>query len=312
MDAFIIEGRGDSMEIRVLRYFLTVVREENISRAAEVLHITQPTLSRQLSELETELGTQLLIRGKRRITLTDAGMLLRRRAEEIVALADKTQKEFGDPKDLVGGIIYIGSAEAAAAGILSELVDTFTKKYPQVQFDIYTGNADLIKERIDQGLIDVALLLEPVEIERYDFLRLPGRERWGVLLSASSPLAQKPWIVPEDLVSVPLSNTSRSIVQKEIAGWFGDYYDQLNIFATHNLIGNTARMVAHGLGAAITIEGAVDMYKNPQLCFRPFYPELATTAVLVWKKYQPAGPAVTRFIQEARQMIGAWEGTREK
>ena len=291
------------MEIRVLRYFLAVVREENISKAAQILHITQPTLSRQMSELEEDLGASLFIRGKRKISLTDAGMLLRRRAEEIVALADKTQAEFSVREELLGGCISIGSGEMASSRFLPRLLDSFSRKYPQVQYDIYTGNADSVKERIDQGLIDVALLLEPVEMEKYDFIRLPYREKWGILMRADCPLAQKEGIEARDLVGEPIICTTRAAVQNEIASWFGKYYKELNIFATHNLIGNTAHLVEYGLGVGITIEGSVSIYHNPSLIFKPFVPEFSSTSVLAWKKYQPSSPAVGRFIQEAIMLL---------
>ncbi|WP_347564850.1 LysR family transcriptional regulator [Clostridium intestinale] len=179
------------MEIRVLKYFLTVTRVENITKAAELLHITQPTLSRQLMQLEEELRAQLFLRGKNKITLTEEGMLLKRRVEEIIDLADKTEREFSEQDDLIGGEVFIGAAEINSMHVLADVIQGFREKYPRVKYNLHSGNADDVKEKIDKGLIDIGLLLEPVNIEKYDFIRLPQKETWGLLMSKDSPLAQK-------------------------------------------------------------------------------------------------------------------------
>lgn len=285
------------MEIRVLRYFLTVAREENITRAADILHVTQPTLSRQLSQLEEELEAQLFIRGKRKIKLTDAGMLLRRRAQEIIELVDKTEKEFSEQNNLISGEISIGSAESASANILPKLLREFSQTYPQVTYDLHTGNADQIKYRIDNGLTDIGILMEPVDIEKYDFIRLSQEERWGVLIPKNDILANKDYVTSKDLLDLPIINTKRTVVQNEIASWFGDDYEKLHIFATYNLINNASILVKNGLGYAITIEGAILSNQNDSLCFKPFYPELTTKSVLVWKKHQAFNPSATKFIE---------------
>lgn len=285
------------MEIRVLRYFLTVTREQNITKAAEVLHITQPTLSRQLTELEEYLGVKLFVRGHRKITLTEAGILLRRRAEEIVELADKTEREFGEEGEDVSGLVSIGSAESMAARILPELLESFSQKYPQVQYELYSGNADLIKERIDKGLIDIGLLLEPVDIEKYDFIRLKQKERWGIIMRADSPLAAKDAVEASDLKHLPLSNVKRTVLQNELSSWFGEDYKNLNTFSTHNMSALAALLAERGLVYALAIEGSVSIYQTPNICFRPLYPELTATSVFVWKKYQPFNLATTKFIK---------------
>lgn len=187
------------MDIRVLRYFLTVVREENISRAAEFLFITQPTLSRQLQELEKELNTKLFIRGKSKITLTESGILLRRRAQELIELADKTEREFLFKEENIRGMISVGCGETMAVKALSEFIVAFSKEYPEVRFELYTGAADHIKEEIDRGLLDIGLLMEPIEIEKYDYIRLKQTERWGVLLRYDNPLCEKEAITAEDI-----------------------------------------------------------------------------------------------------------------
>lgn len=292
------------MELRVLRYYLTVAREENITRAADILHITQPTLSRQLSQLEEELGAQLMIRGKRKITLTEDGLRLRRRAEELVELAEKTEQEFGGASPELSGVISIGSAESSAAKFLPKLLEQFSAEHPLVQYDLLSGNADQLRERLDTGLLDAALLLEPVDVTRYDFLRLQETDRWGVLMPARSPLSEKSFVDAADLRELPLLMPRRDSVQRELSAWFGGSFEHLHIFSTHNLIKNAALLVEHGLGYAVTIEGAVDVYDRERFCFRPLSPELTVGAVLVWKKYRSASPAVSAFLQCARLLTG--------
>lgn len=302
-DAMIFEkqemhGSDDRMELRSLYCFLMVAREENITHAAEQLHVTQPTLSRTLMQLEEEIGAQLIIRGKRRIQLTEAGMILRRRAEEILDMVDKTEQEIiSDEKNLAGNI-SIGTAECLAAHkFLPGILTAFSSEYSQVTYDLYTGNADLIKERLDQGLIDVGILLEPVDMEKYDFVRLPYKERWGVLVNRDSELALKKYITPEDLLGIPLINTKRSIVQKEIAGWSKDYYDKLHFVATYNLLTNAVSLVENGLGSVITIKGAFYNHAARQVKFVPFYPALTTGTVLVWKKNQALPRITQKFVE---------------
>lgn len=243
------------MELRVLQYFLTVVREENISRAADVLHVTQPTLSRQISQLEEELGKQLFVRGKH-LTLTDAGIMLRRRAEEVVQLMGKIDEEFREQEE-VTGIISIGSGGQFSAAALPEIMEGFRKKYPKVQYEFYTNSANHIKEQLDRGLLDFGLLLEPIDIGKYDYLRMPEVERWGIFMRKDDPLAQKESITRDDLRGLPLITTNRLSLQKEIANWFGDEFGELNIFASYNIITNVAMLVEHGTARALTIEGAV-------------------------------------------------------
>ncbi|NLC79512.1 MAG: LysR family transcriptional regulator [Ruminococcaceae bacterium] len=293
------------MDIRVLRYFLTVVREENISRAAEILFITQPTLSRQLQELEKELNTKLFIRGKSKITLTESGMLLRRRAEELIELADKTEREFLFKEENISGTISVGCGETMAVKALSEFIAAFSKEYPEVRFEIYTGASDHIKEEIDRGLLDVGLLMEPIEIEKYEYIRLKQTERWGVVLRSDNPLCEKNAISVGDILDVPLILPRRLGTQGVLRNWFGEDFNHLRIIATGNLIANSARLVMQGLGSAVTIEGAVDLYQNQQLCFRPLVPKLENNSVLVWKKYQPFGQAASKFIELSKYALKA-------
>ena len=293
------------MELRVLKYFLAVAREENITKAAEFLHITKPTLSRQLMQLEEELNAQLFIRGKNRIVLTDEGMLLRRRAEEIVDLANKTEKEFLEQDNLVTGEIFIGGGETNAMHILARIIKEFKEEYPQIKYQFYSGNADDIKERLDKGLIDIGLLTEPVDIEKYEFVRLDQKEVWGILAPKDSKLAAKEYATPQDLLKLPLLSTRRTIVQNEIANWFGQDYEQLDIIATYNLIYNAAIMVEEGIGYAICLEKLVNINDETKIRFIPFYPPLLTGTVIVWKKHQIFSPATARFIEKIKHSLKA-------
>ncbi|MFR5875025.1 MAG: LysR family transcriptional regulator [Eubacterium sp.] len=292
------------MEIRVLRYYLTVVREENITKAAEVLHITQPTLSRQLAQLEEEVGVKLFNRGTRKITLTDEGILLRRRAEEILSLVDKTEQELLEQDEQVEGKITIGCGETEAVQILPKLFAEFSQKYPNVTFDIFTATADLVKEQMDKGLVDIGLLLEPIDIEKYEFIRLPIKEKWVVLMKADDKLAEKEVITAKDLSKLPLVLPRRMNVQNELASWFGDYYKNLNIKFTSNLKTNGAIMVDAGLAYSIVIEGAVKFWDESQITYRPLSPELTATSVIAWKRQQPFSPAVTKFIEHTKCFLG--------
>lgn len=293
------------MEIRVLKYFLAVVNEESILRASEILHITQPSLSRQLAQLEDELGTKLFIRGNRGITLTDAGMLLKRRAEEIVTLADKTEKEFLSFKcgeDIVG-TISLGGGEICSVRKLSEIMRKFSELYPKVNFNFYSGTADMIKDRIDKGLLDFGLLLEPVNYEKFNHLAMGKKEDWVVLMRPDSPLAQKQFVTKEDLIGKKLIMPSRTIVQKELSTWFGDTFDENNVIVTKNLMNNGALMVEQGLGYAIGVENVPSMYDPKRFCYRKMYPEISTGSVLVWKKHQPFGKAAEKFMDFASMLI---------
>ena len=292
------------MEIRVLRYFLTVVREESITKAADVLHITQPTLSRQLSQMEEEVGVKLFNRGSRRITLTNEGILLRRRAEEILQLVDKTEKELIEQEEQVEGKISIGCGEIAAVQVLPNLIKTFREKYPQVTFDIFTATADLVKEQMDKGLLDIGLLLEPVDMEKYDFIRLNVKEKWVVLMRPDSPLAEKETVTAKDLSELPLILPRRMNVQNELASWFGNYYDDLNVVFTSNLSTTSAVMVTGGLAYSLVIEGAVPFWDRSKVTYRPLAPSLTATSVLAWKRGQPFSLAATKFIKHIKCFLG--------
>lgn len=296
------------MEIRVLRYFLTVVREGGINRAAQVLHITQPTLSRQLSQLEEEVGVTLFYRGARKITLTNEGILLHRRAEEILALVERTEKELIEQEECVEGRIVIGCGELAAVWTLSEVIETFHKKYPLVSYDIFTANADLVKEQMEKGLIDIGVLLEPVDMEKFDFIRLEGKERWVVLMRPDDPLAEKEAVSAEDLKNLPLILPRRTNVQNELSNWLGDSFQSEKVLFTSNLSTNGAIMVQKGLAYSIAVEGFVPFWDKEKVTYRPLYPELKANSVLAWKKQQPFTLAAGRLIEYLKCFLGISKG----
>ena len=289
------------MELRVLKYFLIVAREENITRAASLLHITQPTLSRQLMQLEDELGVTLFRRRNHSIVLTEDGMLLKRRAQELVSLSEKTVQELSHKEQNLSGEIAIGCGETRSMLFLAEQIRTFQQKYPQVQFHIHSAIADDIKERIEKGTLDAGLLTEPVDIGKYEFLRMPLKEQWGVLVQKDSELSAKAAIYPEDLVGTPLLMVKRELVKNELASWFGACYEKIQIAATYNLIVNAATMVKSGVGAALCFDFGMHFYED--LCFVPLTPRLETGSVLVWKKNQMMSAVVSHFISHVRNAI---------
>lgn len=298
------------METRLLRYFLTVAHEENITRAAEVLHITQPTLSRQLVQLEEETGVTLFIRGKRKITLTPEGMLLRRRAEEILSLVNKTEKELLQQDALLEGTISIGCGELNSVNLLAQIIKDFKALYPKVKFNLHTGNSDRLKEQLEQGLIDIALLLEPVSIEKYDFLRLPVKERWGVIMPTGCALAAKKSITARDLTGLPLITDRRATINNELNNWIGRELRNLNIVFTTDLAANAILMVTSGLAYQLTLENPVPALDGTRVTFRPLEPELSFGTLLAWKRYAPGSPAAEKFISHAKCFLSMNQSQR--
>lgn len=272
------------MELRTLRYFLTTADEGNITRAADLLHVTQPTLSRQLMDLERELGTTLVIRGKKGLTLTDDGLFFRQRAEEIVELADRLEQTFVEKNDIISGLISIGATEAVGSRLLAKLMKRFSEKYPLVQFHLYNEMADNIKDRMDKGLVDVGLLLEPVDTSKYDFMRLSQKETWGVLMRNDHPLADQQTISLQELVKYPLILPLREKVRSEILNWFETEEKDLNIPLSYTLLSNAVLLVEEGMGCAFYLDGALAIRNSPSLRFIPIFPEHTTHSVLIWKK----------------------------
>lgn len=290
------------MEIRVLKYFLTVVREGSISKAAEVLHITQPTLSRQIAALEEEVGVDLLIRGARKISLTNEGILLRRRAEEILSLVDKTEEELTALDDNIEGKIIVGAGELASMQLVSELIGEFQQRYPRVQFELYTATADQVRERMERGVVDVGLLLEPIDIERYEFVRLPVKERWVVVMRPDDELAGYEKITKDQLKGRKLILPSRTNVMNEVANWFGEDFKSLDAAYTSNMNTNGAIIVQKGYANSLVIEGSVSMW-NPEIVIsRPLAPLLTASSVLAWRRNQPFGKTAEKFIETLREI----------
>lgn len=293
------------MEIRVLRYFLAVARERNITGAANYLHLTQPTLSRQIHDLEEELGQQLLIRKSHRVELTPEGVLLRKRAEEIIAMVDKTEAEFASMEDTVSGDTYIGSGETQTIRQIAELIKDLGEACPNIHYHLHSGNAEDVTERLDKGLLDFGILIQPADLTKYDYLDLPARDRWGVIMRKDSPLAEKEAIEKNELLEIPLL-CSRQVVgsrhsENKFAEWFGTDYEKLNIVATYNLMYNAAILVEAGVGYALTLDKLANTSEDSVLCFRPLRPELESGLNVVWKKYQVFSPAAELFLKTLKE-----------
>lgn len=295
------------MELRVLRYFLAVAREESISDAAEFLHITQPTLSRQLMDLEEELGKQLLIRGKRnrKIMLTEDGMRLRKRAEEIVALADKTEAEFLAGDEAVSGDVYIGCGESDAMRIIAKTAVKLRQDYPDIHFHLYSGNAEDVSERMEKGLLDFGIFITSANIDKYDYLKLPAYDTWGLIMRKSDKLAARDFITPQDLQGLPLIMSRQALVQEDISRWGKKQIQDLNVVATYNLVYNAAIMTREGFGYTLTLDKLANTGSDSDLCFRPLKPELRINLNLVWKKYQIFSKASQKFLEYLKNEINA-------
>lgn len=292
------------MDIRVLQYFLAVAREESITKAAESLHMTQPPLSRQLKDLEKEVGKQLLIRGSKRVTLTEDGMLLRKRAEEMVELLEKTKAELAASEEIISGDIYMGSGETEAVSTIAKVAKSLQEKYPLIRYHIYSGDAEHITERLDKGLIDFALLVEPFDNIKYDYLRLPIKDTWGVLMRSDSPLAEKEHITPEDLWDEPLIISHQTSISNEMIAWLRRDISKLNIVATYDLVYNASRFVKMGFGYVIALDKLINTTGDSELCFRPLYPAAEAGLCLAWKKYQVFSRAAEQFLKQIQSEFG--------
>ncbi len=294
------------MDIRTLKYFLAVAQEENITKAAERLFISQPALSRQLQSLEDELGCQLFVRGKRSVTLTEEGFLLRHRAQEIVELTEKTERDFKNANKTLGGVIGIGSGELEAAHeALPRLIGKFTAVYPEVKFDIYSNNTDHIKERMEKGLLDFGIFVEPTELSRYNYVRLPVTDKWGIVVSTQDELSKQPYVTVDQLVGKKLFGSHRPAINSMLSSWFGEHQELGDYAITNNLIYNTALLVEHNMGIIVCVGGAASLYHNTNFVFVPLYPEVSCTCVLAWRKNLPTSPAVAKFIELIYSEYGA-------
>jgi DNA-binding transcriptional LysR family regulator len=291
------------MEFRVLEYFLAVTRAQSISAAAKELHLSQPTLSRQLKELEEEFGKQLFIRGNRKITLTEEGMLLRKRAEEIVDLVQRTENEIMLSDETITGDIFIGTGETEGVRLITRAAKELQKDYPGIHYHIASGDAIDVIDRIDSGLLDFGILLEPVDLLKYNYLQLPVRDIWGVLMRRDSPLADKEYVAPEDLWNQPLILSRQAMNGDGLSRWLKREYSTLNIIATYNLVYNASLMVDEGLGYALCLDKLINTTGDSNLLFKPLHPELSIGMYIVWKKYQVFSKAAEKFLWTLQELF---------
>lgn len=288
------------MDIRILKYFLAVAQEESITKAAEVLHTSQPNLSRQLNDLEAEVGKKLFERGSRKITLTEEGMFLCKRAREIVELLERTEADLSLFDEATSGDVYIGAAETHAMRLVAHAMQALRATYPQILFHIFSGSTVEVVEQLNKGLLDFGILVDPVDPQKYDHIRLPVNDTWGILMRRDSPLAKLESIRPEDIRDKPLLCAQQMLDANEISGWLGEDFKNLNVVTTFNLITTPAMMVEEGLGYTFTFDKLVNTTGDCNLCFRPLEPKFETGLYLVWKKYQIFTKAAKAFLEQIR------------
>lgn len=282
------------MELRVLNYFLTVAREKTISKAAAVLHLSQPTLSKQLKELEEELGVTLFERGNREITLTEDGIYLQNRGQEILALVELTTTNL-KANSIISGKITIGGGETEAFSVIASLIHELITQYPEVEVELYSGNADDVLEKLDKGLLDFGLVIDPVAKQKYEYQQLPQKDRWGLLINRQNPLAKQAHVTAEDLKNHPLLISSQSLVDNQLAEWFGTNLHNLTIVGTYNLLYNASLMVKEDIASALCIEGIINTAET-NLIFIPLKPDLRATINIIWKKNRIFSNAAKQFL----------------
>lgn len=295
------------MEIRVLRYFLEIARAGNMTRAAEMLHVSQPTLSKQIKDLEQELGKKLFIRKSTSLSLTDEGMLLRKRAEDILDMVDKTTDEFKALDEITGGEVHIGCAESYQIKYLAQAIHSFKKKYPLFRYHLTSGNTEQVTERLDRGLIDFAVIVEPPNLSRYNYLELPETDIWGLIMKNDDPLARKNTICYDDLANLDLICSEQGM-KFDIARWCGEKADTLNLTGTLNLSYNGSVFVKEGLGYMLTFDKLIKTDSESGLCFRPLEPVLETKMYVIWKKYQVFTPIAELLLDELKEQISGRAG----
>lgn len=291
------------MELRVLRYFLEVAREGNVTHAAQRLHVSQPTLSRQMKELEDELGKKLFTRSNYSIKLTEEGMLLRKRAEDILEMADKTLAEFKSLDEINGGDIHIGCAESNGIAHFIRIIKSMQEKYPRIRYHFYSSGTDAVNERLDRGLLDFAIIVQEVDLSKYNYLRVPASDQWGLIMRKDSLLAERSCIHLNDLMDIPLI-LSRQAMGEEMPKWFGETQDKLNVVATYDLLFNTSVMVREGFGYVLGFDGLVYTGLDSDLCFRPLEPTLTSPMYIIWKKYQVFSPVASLLLEELKRNFG--------
>lgn len=283
-----------------MRYFLTVAREGSLTNAANLLYVTQPTISRQLKDLENELGKKLFIRSNYSVKLTDEGLLFKKRAEDILNMVDKTKTEFITMDDIVGGDVYIGAAETDSLKYFARIAKELQKYFPNIRYHFYSGNSEVVTEKLDKGLIDFGIIVQQPDLSKYNYITIPSKNIWGVIMRRDSPLASKESIEVEDLLQVPLI-CSRQAISHEFAGWFGEQIDKINIISTYDLLYNASIMVKEEMGYAIAFDKIIDTGRDSELCFRPLKPSLESGINIIWKNYQVFSKAAEAFKDQLKQ-----------
>lgn len=276
------------MELRVLKYFLAVAKHENISRAATELNLTQPTLSRQIAELEDELGASLLTRGKRRTLLTEAGMLLKVRAEEIVSLTNKTVNQLANIDEIAEGDVYIGCGETEGMGEVVQAIERLHTDYPKIRIHLTSGNDELVTDGLQKGILDFGLLCSAREPVEYSYLQIPHQDVWGLYMNVANPLSKKQNICANDITSEPLIVSRQAVAAKEFDHWLKRRAEELNIAATYNLVYNAVFLIERGFGSVLSFKGLIPLERKngKSIVFRPLFPELLSNNFIVWKKGQ--------------------------
>ncbi len=299
------------MEIRVLRYFLEIAREENMTRASQRLHVSQPTLSKQIKDLEDELGKKLFRRGSTTLHLTQEGQLLKKRAEDILAMVDKTEDEFRSLGEVTGGEVYIGCAESYQIRYLADIIKNMRSRYDSMRFHILSGDTAQVTERLDKGLLDLAIICEPPNLKKYNHIELPCADTWGVVMRRECPLANKEKVTFDDLVGLPLISSPQS-VDADFPRWCGEKIDKLDFAGTVNLFYNGTVFVRSGAAYLLTFDKLANTGADDELCFRPLYPPLETKMYIIWKKYQMFSPIAEVLLDEIKNKFDTFSSVDNK
>lgn len=289
------------MEFRVLKYFLTVSQEENITKAAEVLHTTQSNLSRQLAELENIVGKKLFERGSRKITLTEEGMFLRKRAEEIIELTERTEEDLRTFSEVVSGVVHIGAIETQTMRTIANCIMSLKETHPQITYNFFSGSIAEITDGVNKGLLDFGLLVAPVDMQKYDYIKLPKSDVFGLIMRKDCPLAELQAIQPEHIGDYPVWVSRQQIEGNVLSGWLGRDVQSLNIISTFNLITTPSMMVEEGFGMAFTFDNLVNIPENSNLCFHPLKPKVEAELYLVWKKFQMFTKPAQLFLENIQR-----------
>lgn len=290
------------MELRVLRYFVQIARDESITRAAKALHISQPTLSKQMKDLEAELGVRLFIRSNHSVRLTEDGIRLRLRAEDLLAMADQTMNEFLRRDRSISGDIRIGAAEGEAVRILGSAMQKLKERYPGILYHMYAGDTEMLKEKLDSGFLDYLLICEDPDLTRFQALTLPIEDTWGLVMKKDDPIAAKESISFEDLTGLPLL-VSRQALHQDLARLFGPAAHRMHFSATYDLAHNASLLVREGFGYLLVFDHLVDLSERSGLVFRPLEPALTTRSHLIWRKYQIFSDAAELFLKTVEELI---------